>query len=128
MPYWRIRWNAGEPGARRANRSFETFPVGVPFETFGYNATPGLFAEVEDRDIVFCYQTDEGRYTAVCEVVQVEPNNDIGGRCLVLRKLNLLVNLQQRCAQMTALGRLSEQEAQALCEAGGLHWPIEIGI
>jgi hypothetical protein len=124
MNYWRIRWNAIINGVERANRSFDTFGTDIPFETFGYHATPKRFNAVEVGDFVFCYQTDKKRYAALSRVVLTEPGNQVGGPCIVLKKLQNF-DLKERLNLMTALGSLTEQEAEALCGRAGLAWPLE---
>lgn len=90
MKYWIIKWNGRKyrQNYKRSSRIFETF-VGsdLPFETYGYKTLEDvrLFGQVNEGDVVFCYQSDKKKYIAKCEVKEVEADAP-GGLCLVLVK------------------------------------------
>jgi len=77
------------------------------------------FAKSQKGDQVFCYQIDEGRYVALCEV-KVKESKAPGGRCLVLANVRLL-HLVEVFGPKGTIHPLLEEEARALCKRCGLH-------
>jgi hypothetical protein len=131
MPnYWVISWNANrEEGEKLSTRIFNTFlDKENPFETYGYsysNSTIELFNEVKKGDVIFCYQTDEGKYVGLCQV-EKKTSEAPGGRCLVLAKVKAPQPDGHGPKQKGWFHRLNEDKAKSLCIDLGLPWPLII--
>ena len=122
--YWEIKWN-GKPnkrGERLSTRRFETFlrrpDLPKYFEAYGFNKTyRSLFEKVRKGHYVFCHQTDDAKFVAVCKVHR-RTKNAPGGCCLVLFPIE--IRDVEIGGPKAALRETDDLKAKRLCDAFGL--------
>ena len=133
--YWAIKWRAepDEQGERLSSRRFETFlrqrPGLKSFEAYGFRRVPESFDKVRRGHIIFCYQVDDGRYVAACEVKK-KKRNAPGGLCLILIPKEVRLAPQEVTRfelprPTSSLQKLGRSKAEKLCHAFELDfaWP-----